>query len=83
MRIHCLTLSMLLCGAPALAQQALKCGAHQHPVVEKDEEQGAQVRRCACDDGWVQEGQNQPCRAVRAVPDKNDKKARARTRKAV
>ena len=50
-----------LWAAPARAE--MKCGAHEHLVVEKDEDEGGTMKRCVCDEGWDETGPAPPCRA--------------------
>ncbi|MSP60100.1 MAG: hypothetical protein EXR72_07110 [Myxococcales bacterium] len=71
--MRALVISLFLVAAPrgssALAEE-LKCGPHQHVVVEKDEDEGATRKRCACDEGWDAEGPGRPCKEVKAAPAK-------------
>ena len=59
--------------APAFAADPA-CGPHQHVVVEKDEDEGSTVKRCACDAGWDADGPGAPCRKADAAPAKDKRK---------
>ncbi len=64
MRHTLIALGLLFLGAPQARAQT-KCKAHQHESVEKDDDQGAIVKRCVCDEGWDAGGPGAPCKKVK------------------
>jgi hypothetical protein len=65
----------LLWLAPAAQAAESACGAHQHQVVEQNDEEGGTVKRCVCDEGWDGGGPGAPCKKTKAP------KGKARSKK--
>lgn len=73
MKLRLALAALGLClGAPAARAVDAACGAHQHVVVEQNEDEGGTVKRCVCDAGWDADGPGAPCR--KAKPAKKSKK---------
>lgn len=66
MRQTILALGLLFLGVPTARAADTKCGAHQHEAVEKNDDEGGTVKRCACDEGWDANGPTAPCKKVKA-----------------
>jgi hypothetical protein len=47
-----------------------RCGPHQHEAVEQNDDEGATVKRCVCDEGWDAGGPAAPCKKAKAPPAK-------------
>jgi hypothetical protein len=60
----------ILCFASAARAADPACGAHQHQVVEQNDEEGGTLKRCVCDEGWDAGGPGAPCRKAKSAQSK-------------